>query len=36
MMSDTGLYLNWIPNSLVEDEHEEFELMLEDDTLVGK
>ena len=37
MMSDTGLYVNWIPNTLIADEDEEgFEPTLEDDTLVGK
>ena len=36
MMSDTGLYLNWIPNTLNADEGEEYEPTLEDDTLVGK
>ena len=37
MMSDTGLYLNWIPNTLIADEgEEEFEVTLEDDTVVGK
>ena len=38
MMSDTGLYLNWIPGTLVGDgdEEEEFGATEEDDTLVGK
>ena len=37
MMSDTGLYLNWIPNTLIADEdEEEFEPTSEDDPLVGK
>ena len=37
IMSDTGLYLNWISGTLVPDgdEEEEFEAM-EEDTLVGK
>jgi len=36
MMSDTGLYLNWIPNTLIaEEDEEEFEPMLEDDTIEG-
>jgi len=34
MMSDTGLYLNWIPNTLIADEDEEFEPTSEDNTLV--
>ena len=36
-MSDTGLYLNWIPNTLISDEdeeEEEFEPTF--DALVGK
>jgi len=37
MMSDTGLYLNWIPNTLIAEEYnEEVEPTIEDDTLVGK
>ena len=38
MMSDTGLYLNWITGTLVGDgdEEEEFGATEEDDTLVGK
>jgi hypothetical protein len=35
MMSDAGLYLNWIRSTLIADEDEEFETTL-DDTLVGK
>jgi hypothetical protein len=36
MMSDTGLYLNWIPNTLIPDEDkEDFEPTSEDDTLIG-
>ena len=37
-MSDTGLYLNWIPGTLVPDgdEEEEFEAMEEDTLVVGK
>ena len=37
MMSDTGLYLNWIPNTLIADEDEDeddSEPTLEDDMLV--
>ena len=37
MMSDTGLYLNWIPNTLIADkDEEEFEPTSADDPLVGK
>ena len=38
MMSDTGLYLNWIPGTLVGDgdEEEEFGSTEEDDAPVGK
>ena len=41
MMSDTGLYLNWIPSTLdIADEDgdvdQEFEPTVEDDTLIGK
>ena len=39
MMSDTGLYLNWIPNTLITDEDGEefFEPTLENDnSVVGK
>jgi hypothetical protein len=42
MMSDTGLYLNWIRSTLIadgnddEEEEDEFESTLEDDTIVGK
>ena len=38
MMWDTGLYLNWIPGTLVPDgdEEEEFEATEEDTLVVGK
>lgn len=38
MMSDTGLYINWIPNTLNSDDEdeEEVEPTLENDTPVGK
>ena len=37
MMSDTGLYLNWIPNTLnSDDDEDEFEPTLGGNTLVGK
>jgi hypothetical protein len=45
MMSDTGLYLNWIHSTLIadgddedeeEEDDEEFEVTSEDDTVVGK
>ena len=36
MMSDTGLYLNWMPNTLIADvDEEEVEPTMEDDTLLG-
>lgn len=38
MMSDTGLYLNWMPDTLISDEDgDEFGPTLgDDDTLVGQ
>jgi hypothetical protein len=38
MMSDTGLYLNWIHNTLIEDEDEDEDEDYEDedDTLAGQ
>ena len=36
MMSDTGLYLNWMPNTLIADvDEQEVEPTMEDDTLLG-
>ena len=39
MMSDTGLYLNWIPSTVIaheDEEDEEIESTVEDDVLIGK
>jgi hypothetical protein len=36
MMSDTGLYLNWNPNTLTPDDEDSFEPWLEGDAILGK